>query len=392
MIRIAAIADSHFNDARRPEDCIAAHEAFLHAAAEEHVDLILHAGDIYDRPRSTPADRLAVSEWLRDASDVAPVVLVRGNHDAPGDIDLLDRIAEGRHSIDAVVMPDTAVIERGGTKIAVVCIPWFSKAQIASTLPADVADAAQTNELTIATARGMLDSLRLQAQDYARRGYVTVLLGHVQVAGSETSTGQTLIGQTVELAPADLAAVGCSIAVVGHIHKHQAWLDGRVVYPGSPLPQDFGERETKGWCLIEIDPKRPHEPRVTFKPLPVRELVLIDLDFTDPDLLTKIEVPAGALVRVRCKVTPEQLATLDGEAFERAYLAAGAAEVKFEPQLEQTTRARVPEIVETQDLATKFRAFLRAKGIERTEAEVAELLGLVDAVVFALEGGADAAA
>lgn len=372
-VRIAAIADSHFNEARRFADCIAAHRVFLRHAADAGVDLILHAGDIYDR-RSTPAERLAVSEFIRDAADIARVVIVRGNHDAPGDVELLGRL-EGRLWIAAAERPRRLVVPTDAGNVVVACLPWFDKAQIAAACAAEAGDPETTNAATIAKARMLLGSLRLHSEEARALGLPVVLLGHVQVAGSQTSTGQSLIGQTVELAPADLGGVGADVAIVGHIHKHQSWPEARVYYPGSPLPQNYGEAEPKGWLFLEVGGNAP--PRVEFCPLPVRSVVAIDLERLDASPVT---VPPDALVRVRVRLTPDQLATFEEAALVRAYTAAGAAEVKVEAVVVTETRARAPEVVDAADLLSKLRAVWRAKGIDVAPDRVERLVGMVAAI------------
>ena len=93
MTRIAVIADSHFDETPggRFEECIRIHEWIAEDIAARGVDLVLHSGDLFER-RSTPRERQAVADWLRAVARVAPVAIVRGNHDASGDLPLFERL------------------------------------------------------------------------------------------------------------------------------------------------------------------------------------------------------------------------------------------------------------------------------------------------------------
>ena len=88
---VAVVADSHFDEASRFEECQRLHAWIADDMAARGVDVVLHGGDLYER-RSTPAERRAASDWLRVVADRCPVVIVRGNHDALGDLPLLAKL------------------------------------------------------------------------------------------------------------------------------------------------------------------------------------------------------------------------------------------------------------------------------------------------------------
>lgn len=56
---------------------------------------------------------------------------------------------------------------------------------------------------------------------------------------------------------ADFANSGVSAWVVGHVHAPQRYLDGQVVYPGSPQALDWGETGDHGVCWLEIGNGQP---------------------------------------------------------------------------------------------------------------------------------------
>jgi exonuclease SbcD len=380
VIRVAHIADSHFDERRRLDDNVAVHRAFLDQVRDAGVDLIVHAGDFFER-RSSVAERNALAEFLTQAAEIAPVVGVRGNHDAPGDLDVFTRL-ETEHGVAIADRPSVGDAPRLSLAMGegedvddptadVFFLPWFDKSYLVATLGPEV-PAAESTAHAMACARRLLDLMRAGIAESVSRGHVPIVVGHCLVAGSETSTGQTLIGSTVELAPGELADLDAAYVALGHIHKHQAWGD-RVVYAGSPQRQNFGESEPKGWVLVEIDPRRWREHGGVsweFRELPAREIVPIEQDWSFPGVVPELikigAVTDGALVRLRYRIRPEDLHLVDEDAIRAALLAAGAHEVKLEAVLVHEARARCSEIVTAESTWDRVLCYWRAKQVQVT--------------------------
>lgn len=372
IARLAHLADLHADERGRLEDLVAVLDAFIAQACAADVRAIVIAGDIYER-RSTPAERNLIAAFLLQCAEVAPVFICKGNHDVEGDLDILGELG-GVYPIHvetgASAQPDSAV--NMGTPFGFLGLSWFDKANLVAHAEASE-DAASTTERTIQAARGLLTALHAEARRVADAGAVPILVGHVLVAGSETSTGQQLIGTTVELSPGDLADVGCAYVALGHIHKAQSW--GRVCYSGSPQRQNFGEAEQKGWNLVTIDTERWREPdgvTVEFRELPARRIVLIEEDWTQGVDRVRLSRPdeslAGALVRFRYRIRAEDVHLVDETTIATALAIAGAHESKIEAVLEHTERVRSAAIVEARDTAAKLSAYWAAAAIEVPDA------------------------
>jgi len=386
MLRVACTGDSHLSERLRLDDNVAVHLALVDQARDAGVDLFLHGGDLYDR-RSTPTERNAAVEILTAMTEVAPVFLVRGNHDVEGDIDILARLRTKHRLIvetRATAAPGSAhELDLAGTIVGLLGLSWFSKAHLCASLPSDTTVASTTN-LTIEAARSLLVAIRAEAHRVAAAGGIPILAAHALVAGSETSTGQVLVGQGVEFSPGDLIDLGCAWVNLSHIHKGQGW--DRLRYPGSPQRHDLGELESKGWVYVEIDPERWREPggvRWEFRELPARRILLIERDWTESvgagDQWNRSEC-AGALVRFRYRIRAESLHAVDEADIERGLLNAGAHEVKIEAVLVHATRVRCAEISAARDTWERVEAWLAAKQIatdepmrERLRAKLAEI-------------------
>ena len=375
MIRLAHVSDLHIDERGRLDDVVAVLRAFLHQAEEAEVDLILVAGDCFER-RSTPRERAALADFLQAAALIAPVFGVKGNHDQAGDLSLFNRL-EARRMVYFAELPLGAVPGsaflwplKGERFVGLQALPWFDKAHLVSQLEASV-DAEASRLMTIEAARAMLTAYRAEAQRLKHDGVVPIFVSHTMVGGSEVSTGQTIIGTTVELAPSDLLDIGAAYVALGHVHKTQEWFDGRVAYSGSPHRCNFGEPEAKGWRLVTLEDDGSFVSN-EFRELPARRMVLLEKDWTDSvgqgddAIATHAELDSmkGALVRWRVHINAQDLAHLDENLVERFLHGAGAAEVQIEAVVEHEARARAPEIVEAKSTLEKVRAFFDAKGIE----------------------------
>jgi len=88
MVRIAHFADTHvgyrqYNLEEREKDIYDALEEIGDRILEEHVDIVLHCGDLFDSPRPTPQAYRAFKKFLTKLDGKAKVFAVLGDHDRP---------------------------------------------------------------------------------------------------------------------------------------------------------------------------------------------------------------------------------------------------------------------------------------------------------------------
>lgn len=377
-MKIAIIADSHFDESSRFEECIRLHDWMAADMAARGVELILHAGDVFER-KSTPTERRAVADWLRKCAEIAPAVIVRGNHDALGDLALFAKLRT-RHPI--VVEEAVGVHVVNG--VAVAALAWPRKAELLARLDSSVGHDA-SEQIAGDVLRDVLRGLGVQlaAHDGPR-----VLLAHAMVRGSVTSLGQPLVGCDLEIGLEDLALARAHLVAIGHIHKGQDWRfgDAPIVYPGSPRRTAFGEVEEKAYVVAEFQGAQlvgwervvvPATPMLLLEGEYAAEHVGLPGDVVVPAGLV-LDVPAdvtGAEVRLRYHVESDRrdAAKAAAEDVKRDLLANGAISVKVEEVVEATTRARAPEIAVAQTIADKLEVFWRAKGIAVSDARKAKV-------------------
>lgn len=369
MRRVAVIADSHFDSSPggRWEECIEVHRFIAQDIEEQGVDLVLHAGDVYER-RSTPEERREVADWVQRVAAVAPMVIVRGNHDAARDLVLLELL---KTQNPVIVEEACGVFCVGGCVVG--AMAWPNKASVLSM--AERAMGHQEGELVAGEALrnvlrglgdGMKDAADFEGMDDAPR----ILLAHAMVRGSKVSTGQPLVGCDLELGVDDLALTRADFVALGHIHMPQEWHETQdqhaVYYPGSPRRTAFGEVEQKGYLIVEFNDAGELD-MVQRVPTPCAPMLLLEAEWTGGRFVGDTDrdhEADGAEVRFRYEVAPDQREAAKASALEYrdALLGDGAVLVKVEERVVSSTRARAPEVARAKTLKEKLRAYWEARG------------------------------
>ena len=210
-------------------------------AAEEQVDAVLIAGDVYDRA-VPPTEAVALlDDFLTEllASHIA-VFLISGNHDSPERVAFADRILEKQGLYIAGTYSDevkTITLQDAFGPVEFVCVPFVKPA---------VAGCATTAEA--------VEKMLSKTSSCGRR----VLLTHYFVTGEQGESPELSDSESdvnvggLDSIPASLFA-DFSYTALGHIHKSQKIGRGNVYYSGAPLKYSFGEaRGEKSVNIVEL--------------------------------------------------------------------------------------------------------------------------------------------
>jgi exonuclease SbcD len=202
-------------------------------------------------------------------------------------------------------------------------------------------------------------------------GVPTILVGHLTVTGSQTSTGQVMTGRDLELTTGDLKLAGCDAYLLGHIHKQQSW--DTIYYCGSITRLNHGETEAKGFYIHDI-----HDGVVEsrFYETPARTMRTKRTEGL-PTIDTVADVQKGDLVRVVYEIAEEDLHKVDEEAIRSAALARGAADVKIQKTIVPKIRVRAEGISRSATLEEKLMRWAETTGAEITR-EIVEKLALLE--------------
>ncbi|KUM38508.1 exonuclease SbcCD subunit D [Arthrobacter sp. EPSL27] len=223
---------------------------------EESVDVVLIAGDVYDRALpGVDVVRLLDDALVGLTGAGARVVLTSGNHDSAirlgfasrllerGGVHLRTRLAE----LDQpVLLPLDPADPDAGAVLAIYGIPWLEPRLVAGQLGAGTASHFEVT-------RAATDRIRTDLADRsAARTVHSVVLAHTFASGgiSSDSERDLSIGG-VGAVPLDLFD-GFTYTALGHLHGRQE-LSPAVRYSGSPLAYSFSEAQhKKGSWLLDI--------------------------------------------------------------------------------------------------------------------------------------------
>jgi DNA repair protein SbcD/Mre11 len=285
-MRLLHTSDWHIGRSLHGTDLLREQEQVLGGLAEvvaaERVDVVLVAGDVYDRAVPS-ADATAVLSRvvarLRRAG--ATVVLTPGNHDSARRLGAFSELlaAGGLHVRAETPRLDEPVLladEHGD--VALYGLPYLEPevARFELGLPA-----ARSHEAVLAEAMD-----RVRADLYMRPGVRSVVLAHAFVGGGQPSESERDISVGgVDLVPAAVFD-GVDYVALGHLHRPQT-LTPRLRYSGSPLAYSFGEagQQKQAW-LIELDASGLADVRAVPLPTPRQLTVLtgtLDGLLSDPD-------------------------------------------------------------------------------------------------------------
>jgi exonuclease SbcD len=245
-------SDWHLGRSLHRADLRAAQAAFLDHLVDivraEKVDVVLVAGDVYDRA-VPPVDAVELCEdaLLRLHDTGARIVLISGNHDSARRLGfgsgLLDKAGVHlRTHIAKVARP--VLLEDAHGPVAIYGVPYAEPDAVRGELPTDIKGHAGVLGYAVRSIHADADARGVRRRVVMAHGWVT---GGV---ASESERDITVGG--VGQVPADTFA-GFSYVALGHLHGQQM-LAGHLRYSGSPLPYSFSEAtHRKGSWLVELD-------------------------------------------------------------------------------------------------------------------------------------------
>jgi exonuclease SbcD len=267
-MRLLHTSDWHIGRSLHGADLLAEQEEVLsglaRVVAEESVDAVLVAGDVYDRAVPS-ADATAVLDRVvgRLLAAGCQVVLTPGNHDSARRLGTFSGLltAAGLHvRAGTPALDEPVLLTDGHGDVAVYGLPY---------LEPEVA----RHELGVPEARSHGAVLaaamdRVRADLFLRPGVRSVVMAHAFVGGGAPSDSERdICVGGVELVP-EAVFDGVDYVALGHLHRPQT-LTPRLRYSGSPLPYSFGEagHGKQAW-LVDIDSGGLAEVRPVPLPLP----------------------------------------------------------------------------------------------------------------------------
>lgn len=251
-MRILHTSDWHlgrqFHNVSLLDDQRHALEQVIAVIREQQVDVVLVAGDIYDRsvPPAAAVELLDATVHTICHELGVPLLLIAGNHDGPQRLAFGARqLAEAGLHVAGPLRRELqpVVLEKSGVEVAFYPIPYAEPAVVRQVFAVEVASHDEAQAF-------LLDQVR----QHNRPGRPCVVIGHCFLAGGEVSESERplSIGGAEQVAPEHFRDF--AYAALGHLHGPQKRGADHVRYSGSLLKYSFSEeRQNKGVTLVELD-------------------------------------------------------------------------------------------------------------------------------------------
>lgn len=252
-MRILHTSDWHlgriFHGVHLTDDQAHVLEQVVRLVADAKPDVLLIAGDVYDR--SVPPTEAVclldevLSRILLDHG--VPVILIAGNHDSPERLGFGTRLLsrQGLHVVGQIQSNAAPLILRDSWGPVYFCPIPYAEAAVARNVLAD-ADAADHNRAMLALTRRALAPVP--------PGGRAVVVAHAFVAGCEATESE----RPLSVGGANTVDGSCfgsfCYTALGHLHRPQCATADNVRYAGSLLKYSFSESaHRKSVNLVEID-------------------------------------------------------------------------------------------------------------------------------------------
>lgn len=265
-MRLLHTSDWHVGRTLRGHDRSGEHRAVLAeiagVARERTVDLTIVAGDLFESSAPTPEAERIVYRALLDLAEVAPVLVVSGNHDNDRRLAAVEPLLGlGRVTTRAMLAkPDEGGIvsfpTAAGETVRVALLPWISQRYIVRAAELMQLD---PDQLVGEFAERLQRIIANLCAGFTADS-VNVVAGHAMVAGGSMGGGERYAHTLFEycLTPNAFPADAHYVAL-GHLHRcQQLGAQPPVWYCGSPLQLDFGETDDeKAVLVVEATPSTP---------------------------------------------------------------------------------------------------------------------------------------
>ncbi len=216
--------------------------------ASESVDVVIVAGDVYDRSvPSADAVRVYDAGLAEIAAAGAEIVVTSGNHDSPTRLGAGSSFAAagGLHLRTSIAEIDRPVLlDDDHGAVAIYGIPYLEPDTARGELGVD---GARSHAEVLGAA---MDRVRA---DLDGRDARSIVVAHAFVVGGVASESERSISVGgVETVAADTFS-GADYVALGHLHSPQE-ITETVRYSGSVIPYSFGEKsDRKAVWIVDLD-------------------------------------------------------------------------------------------------------------------------------------------
>jgi exonuclease SbcD len=330
---------------------------------DERPDVVIIAGDIFDRANPPQSAITRLSQFLttaRAASDAA-IVIIAGNHDSAAQIGAMGVLADGgaaivRGPLDEDERP--LVVSDAHGPVAISALPFAF--EYAARLCFD--------DDGIGCPADVIRAQLASARKHVAEGMRWVVVAHAFVDGAATSESERPLTRMVGGIETVSAAAfeGAHYVALGHLHRPQPVGLDHIRYSGAPLAFGFDEEgQQKSVSLIDL----AADGTVTVSEVPLRPLRQVrTIRGKLLELLAATEV-SNDIVRV---VLTDDTPQIDPMKRIRAFYP-NAVQLSYERN-ERPVELRLEEqraaIDDPQALSSAFLDFIRGEPLSEAEGQI----------------------
>ncbi len=339
-------------------------------AQENDVDLVVFAGDAFKTRSPNPTFQREFAYRVQDLADLAPVVMLVGNHDLPpnavkaSSIEIFHTLAVP--NVWVAHDYELRVIETHRGPVAVGAAPYPIRSKLLADEPTSGMNIGEIDELMREKLAASLETLATKADEL---DMPRLLTGHFTVGGAVVgSERQIMLGRDISVSLSSLADPRWDYVALGHIHKHQNLTARKqyappVVYSGSLERIDFGEEgDPKGFCWVDL---QRDNTTWDFVPVSARTFVTLRADLRKADnptqeLINKVRKLdlKDTVVRIIVDLTRETESRLNEPAVRDALRQAGVFSIaSVRKDVEEPLRLRLgasPEGLTPMELLERY--------------------------------------
>ncbi|MEM6282691.1 MAG: exonuclease SbcCD subunit D [Chloroflexota bacterium] len=381
-IRVLHFADTHIGVesygrtdpetglSSRVRDFLRRMDEMIDYVREHGVDLVIFAGDAFKTRSPSPTYQREFAYRMSDLAELAPTVMLVGNHDVPpnylraSSIEIYDTLNVKNISVASDF--EVLVIETKRGKVAVGTAPYPQRSML---LQGVVTTGRTIHEIDLTLQDIMAEQIDRLAEEVDELDMPRLLTGHFTVSGATVgSERQIMLGRDISVSMSSVADPRWDYVALGHIHKHQNLTARRegappVVYSGSLERIDFGEEgDNKGFCYVEL---QRENTTWDFIPSAARPFVTLRADLRESQNPTQYMVDMikrhnlrEAVVRLVLQLTPDTEARLNENALRSTLREAGVFYIAaVSKDVEQVARMRLgssPEGLTHRELLERY--------------------------------------
>ena len=259
-MRILHTSDWHLGRSLHQEDLHQYQRDFLEQihtiVDQEGIDLVLVAGDVFDRAVPPVESVTLFADVLRRLADRCTVIVTSGNHDSAIRLGYGSQLfREGVHLVTDLSAIGTGIdVAAGDVSVRVYPIPYLVPDHAREVLKPTDEPLPRSHQAVVSAAT---DRIRADLASTLDRPTASIVMTPAFVIGGSVSESERDISVGgIDYVTADVFA-GFDYVALGHLHGPQAVAAGEgsaIRYCGSPLRYSFSEAsQNKSVTIVDVD-------------------------------------------------------------------------------------------------------------------------------------------